>query len=194
MKAGRGIRKTENEFQPAQGGFIDIWLFEDQTGTEEAVERLSGFYKEINSRNLTTNKYGKPELKDIHFGFTNTSGLSAAALCNYSPIGLDCEQINKEKSYINAIESLYHSTEKHYARNTGKFCKIWTIKEAITKYHGSSIWFADQIVTDKKTQMANRKWTTCNGIKVWSCRILRNYCLALAVKSKPLRLRFFSFG
>lgn len=111
-----------------------------------ALRLILSLYLNVNARDIefTTNKYGKPELKNIsnlHFNLSHTKGLAVLALYS-KPVGIDIELIDITLDF-NDIAKLVFNQEELQSLNSNavstirnKFFKIWTKKEALLKGFG----------------------------------------------------------
>lgn len=91
-------------------------------------------------------KFGKPYLlypSNLFFNYSHTSNCILLGLCNTGEIGVDIETI-KETS-LDIMSVIFHPIEKKYVSNSSEkhkynnFFKIWTKKEAYTKFLGTGL-------------------------------------------------------
>lgn len=87
---------------------------------------------------------GKPYLLSTtkyHFNFSHTHNFILCGISSFSPIGVDVER--KRTASLDIMKIVFHSSEIQYVQSTSdsnirnkRFYRIWTQKEAYTKYLG----------------------------------------------------------
>ncbi len=81
------------------------------------------------------NEFGKPYLKnhpELHFSISHTDGLAVAVISD-TPIGVDCECMNKDVS--DAVAKRFFSPSE-ISSYQSSLISLWTAKEAYTKCLG----------------------------------------------------------
>lgn len=111
---------------------------------------LYGFrniYKENALPDFDTNQYGKPFLHafpDIHFNISHCNG---AVVCIFgdTEIGVDIQEARNTTMYHarrvcseEEVERIENAVEPEL-----EFCKIWSVKEALSKLYGTGIIFKE---------------------------------------------------
>ena len=99
---------------------------------------------------ISINNKGKPSLlaaasleTDWHFNISHTGSLLALAIGNQAPLGVDLESRLLSGRQIERLARRYFSeTEQNWLAlqpDPAHFLRLWTIKEAVLKAHGSGI-------------------------------------------------------
>lgn len=96
-----------------------------------------------NQLEFSTNKYGKPFLKNypnIHYNISHTKNYIACVISD-EPVGIDIEFIQPIE--LNIIKSFFTFDEVHYIMNSNdsinRFFEIWTKKESLIKFEGKGL-------------------------------------------------------
>lgn len=111
---------------------------------------LYGFrniHKETALPDFDVTSYGKPYLKDypdIHFNISHCNGAAACIFSNMA-VGLDIQEMREMSDSIlnkvcsnEEIEQIQSSAEPDL-----EFCRVWSVKEALSKLSGKGIVFKD---------------------------------------------------
>lgn len=96
------------------------------------------------------NHKGKPSLlmpnsiaTDWHFNISHTGSLLALAIGNQAPLGVDLESRQLSSTQILRLAKRYFSAEEQVwlaqHPEPAHFLRLWTLKEAVLKAHGSGI-------------------------------------------------------
>lgn len=106
---------------------------------------------------IVKNENGKPFLKDnsLFFSISHTDGFCAVCI-NDTPVGIDCEKI--DKNFAPKVEKL---SRRYFCKNeialleknnfdVLSFFKIWTAKEAIIKKFGYNASYLEKIDTTQE--------------------------------------------
>ena len=145
------------------------------------------------------NKYGKPYLEGSSLFFNCSHSRDAFAVClsDEFNIGVDIEFINLQRNIgrltmkvFSPEETLLYNRYKSSEEKSMYFYKLWTIKEAITKEHGTGI------IASLNTISPHSKTTKKNSQYVWNDLYIHHknidgYSLALASKDQRPNQEFF---
>lgn len=134
-------------------------------------------------QNITCQKSGKPNLKDVFFNISHTGNLVVCALSTEGIIGIDIEKIKEVKlDDFDAWFSKKEWTEISKASSSlQKFYWYWTRKESIIKALGVTLSYLHKIEVD-----ATKDHFIENG-KKWYLKDLdfgSGYCAALCSEVK----------
>lgn len=106
---------------------------------------FSKFGDKFNPENLNFNPCGKPFLQNSNLKFSNTNSgdTDIVALQNKSEIGIDIEFFTEKSSFLEIAQRFFHEDEIEYLSEIennkklmSEFYRIWTIKEALVKCLG----------------------------------------------------------
>lgn len=122
-------------------------------------QKLKELYNiSINKDNIIYNEKGKPYLKNnnIYFNISHSKDLIAIIIDN-KECGIDIEYIDYDRK-IDKLISKVLSTEEQKEFNNAidkyeYFYKIWTIKEAYSKYIGTGISFSTLVTEQQYTNI-----------------------------------------
>ncbi len=80
---------------------------------------------------------GKPHSPFFQFSFSHSHGLVAMAICK-KDIGIDVEQVDKNRNLDKIKRYVCSLDEMKYAKNMKRLTKLWTKKESAFKLHGGA--------------------------------------------------------
>ena len=105
----------------------------------------SGFEFERNASGKPGLRHGTPELSDLHFNLSRSSGLMACAVCARGKIGVDVEALNPDSGMVDVADHYFSDAEVASlnllprGQQQERFCQIWTLKEAYIKARGEGL-------------------------------------------------------
>lgn len=94
---------------------------------------------------ININAKGKPELADTdwHFNISHSGSLLTLAFGNQAPLGVDIETRLLSPAQVQRLAKRYLSHDEQtwldQPNSDALFLRLWTIKEAVLKAHGSGI-------------------------------------------------------
>jgi phosphopantetheinyl transferase len=135
---------------------------------------------------------GKPILPGgPHFSVSHSEGWALIAVCESAPVGVDLEAVPALGSFERVSRWAYTAHEQQVLAampvddRAEAFCRIWVVKEACVKEHGTGVPLLPGIETDGAlggsvvASGEHRKWL----VRSWSPRA--DYWAAVAVSRRP---------
>ncbi len=147
---------------------------------------------------LQYNKYGKPSLKNFdkyYFNLSHSRNICSIAYSFLSPVGVDVEYKNFERSVDLMAKRIFSLQEKnHYKKLVSKesqchyFFERWTLKESISKAIGKGM----SISFDKIDPKRRNNFFTIDCEGIWNSKHVdfdKDYLLSVTSKNiKPMKI------
>lgn len=120
--------------------------------TRALVRTVLSRYADVDPRDwrFAENQFGKPYVSGpgdlpVAFNLSHTAGLVVCAVAATETIGVDVERMDREVEYLNIAKRFFAETEWQLVKSAPSdrraevFFRVWTLKEAYIKAHGSGL-------------------------------------------------------